>query len=60
MRELTGQYTFRLYTDSLVFDARDVIEVIELSRCLPDQYTLKLYRYTTDEHMQRKARKEYI
>ena len=36
VRKLTPQFTFRLYTDGMVFDARDVLEVIELSRCLPD------------------------
>lgn len=36
VRKLTPQFTFRLYTDGMVFDARDVFEVIELSRCLPD------------------------
>ncbi len=46
VRKLTNHYTFRLYTDGMIFDARDTFEIIELSRCLPDQYRLKMYRYT--------------
>ena len=60
VRKLTSQYTFRLYTDGLVLDARDVFEAIELTRCLPDLYALKMYRYTPDELLQRQAREEYI
>jgi hypothetical protein len=47
--KLTKQFTFRLFTCGLIFDARDIFEILELSRCFPDQYKLKMYKYTDEE-----------
>ena len=53
IRKLTNQYTFRLCTNGMIFDARDIFEVVELCRCFPDHYKLKMYRYTAEELKQR-------
>jgi hypothetical protein len=36
VRKLSKYYTFRLYTNGMIFDARDIFEVFELSRCMPE------------------------
>lgn len=58
--KLTKQYTFRLYTNGMIFDARDINEVVELSRCFPDHYKLKMYRYTPEELKQRQDQEKKL
>jgi hypothetical protein len=47
--KLTSAFTFRLHKNELIFDARDVPEILELSRVFPETYKLKMYKYTPEE-----------
>lgn len=51
--KLTSSYTFRLYTNELIFDARDMQEILELSRVIPETFNLKMYKYTPEEYKER-------
>jgi len=35
-KKLAKHYTFRLCTNGMIFDARDIFEILELSRCMPN------------------------
>ena len=51
--KLTTAYTFRLHVNELIFDGRDLQEILELSRVFPETYRLKMYKYTPEEYKER-------
>ena len=48
--KLTSAYTFRLHVNGLIFDARDMQEILELSRAMPETFKLMMYKYTPEEY----------
>ena len=51
--KLTSTFTFRLHVNGCIFDARDLQEILELSRVFPEAYKLKMCRYTPEEYKER-------
>ena len=52
--KLTSTFTFRLHVNGLIFDARDLQEILELSRVFPETFKLKMFKYTPEEYKERK------